>query len=91
MAAPDRQKQWYILRYVKSVPSGVKQSAEAVVDRFNRSENAELDLFAPTIVKVVHREGTSSSEATLTPSSTCVACKTDSHSFSTMVPKADTP
>lgn len=57
MAAPDRQKQWYILRYVKSVPSGVKQSAEAVVDRFNRSENAELDLFAPTIVKVVHREG----------------------------------
>lgn len=57
MAAPDRQKQWYILRYVKSVPSGIKQSADAVVDRFNRSENAELDLFAPTIVKVVHREG----------------------------------
>ena len=52
-----QQKEWYILRYVRSASVGIKRSADNVVDRFNTLENAELDLFAPSIIKMVHREG----------------------------------
>lgn len=57
MTATQQRKQWYILRYIKSNPAGIKRTAEAVVEHFNDTEGAELDIFAPTIVKVVRREG----------------------------------
>lgn len=53
----ERQKQWYILRYVRSASAGIKRSVDAVVEHFNAVENAQLDLFAPSIIKMVHREG----------------------------------
>lgn len=49
--------QWYILRYIKPDTIRLKQPIAGTINQFNRTENTSLELFAPTIIRVVHREG----------------------------------
>lgn len=50
-------RQWFILNYIKSPSTGARESAAAVVEQFNRTADSGLELFAPTMVRVVCREG----------------------------------
>lgn len=47
---------WYILNYINPSASG-RTSAEAIVERFNASTGAGLEIFAPTFVEMVNNNG----------------------------------
>lgn len=50
-------RQWFILNYIKPLSSGRGNAAADTVSRFNSSFGCNLELFAPTIVKVVENNG----------------------------------
>lgn len=47
---------WYILNYINPSSSG-HTSPEAIVERFNASTGARLEVFAPTFVEMIHTNG----------------------------------
>lgn len=42
-------RRWFVLNYISPVPGRNRERAESEVERFNRSNNTDLQLFAPTI------------------------------------------
>lgn len=56
VAERDGNIQWFVLNYIPSIVAR-HETAEAVVGRFNKVNDEELELFAPTFVKMVETGG----------------------------------
>lgn len=51
------EKKWYILQHLQSQAASEKYKADVVIERFNRTEGCDLELFAPTMTRMTNREG----------------------------------
>lgn len=46
---PDIMRRWFVLNHISTAPAKRLEQAKAAIDRFNLTENAQIQLFAPTI------------------------------------------